>query len=161
MTIALYAGSFDPITLGHLDIIENSSKIFEKVIIGVTINPNKKFLLPIEKRVELIKECTKKYSNIEVFSFDGLTVDFAKKHNATILIRGLRNSADFEYENQLAQINATLNKDIKTIFLTSKPEYNFISSSAVKELLLYKQNISNFVPKPVEEFFKKLYSLAN
>lgn len=155
MTIALYAGSFDPITLGHLDIIQQGSKIFEKVLIGVAFNPDKKGFLPVDKKVELIKECTKQFSNIEVYSFDGLTVDFAKKHNAAVLLRGIRNSADFEYENQLAQINSKINPNIKTVFLTSNPENNFISSSAVRELVSHKQPLTAFVPKPVEEYLRK------
>lgn len=155
MTIALYAGSFDPITLGHLDIIKQGSKIFEKLLIGVAVNPDKKGFLPVEKRTELIKECTKHFSNIEVYSFDGLTVDFAKEHNATVLLRGLRNASDFEYEKQLSEINSKLNPNIETVFLTSNPEHNIISSSAVRELVLYKQPLTAFVPKPVEEYLRK------
>ena len=155
MTIALYAGSFDPITLGHLDIIEQGSKIFEKVLVGVAVNPDKKSYLSVEKRVELIKESTKQFSNVEVYSFDGLTVDFAKKHNAKVLLRGLRNSADFEYENQLAQINSKLNKTIQTVFLSSTPEHSFISSTAVRELVSLNQDLSDFVPKAVKEYLQK------
>lgn len=152
MTKALYAGSFDPITLGHMDIINQTSEIFDTVIIGVAHNPDKKcFLLP-EKRVELIKECVKNISNVEVYTYEGLTVDFAKSHKASVLIRGLRNSADFEYENQLAQMNSDLDSSIKTVFLTSKPEYNHISSSSVRELIYYGVDISKYVPEPVNRF---------
>lgn len=146
MTIALYAGSFDPITYGHIDIIEAGQNIFDKVIVGIAINSEKKGFLPIEKRIELIKECI---PNIEVYSYKGLTVDFAKEHGATVLLRGLRNSADFEYENQLAQINSKLDCNIKTVFFTAKPEHCFISSTSVKELISYKQDISDFVPSCV------------
>lgn len=143
MTTALYAGSFDPITYGHTDIIEAGLNIFDKVIIGVAVNPDKKTYLPLEKRVELIKIC---FPGIEVYSYSNLTVKFAKEHGATVLLRGLRSSADFEYENQLAQINSKLDCNIKTVFLTAKPEHSSISSSAVRELLAHKYDLSKFVP---------------
>lgn len=155
MTIALYAGSFDPITLGHLDIIHKSADIFEKVIIGVAYNPEKQGFLSVTNRVKLIRECTKNIPNAEVYSYDGLTVDFSKKHGVKVLIRGLRTSADFEYESQLAQINYDLDNNIKTIFLTSKPEYNYISSSAVRELISHNCDISKFVPQNVNNYFIK------
>ena len=153
MTTALYAGSFDPITLGHIDILNTASSIFNKVIIAVAYNPEKQCFLPVEARVKLIKECL---PNNEVYSYDGLTVDFAKQHGASVLIRGIRNSGDFEYENKLALINSKLAKDIKTVFLTSSPEYSFISSSVVRELLLHKQDLSNFVPQNVAEFLYRI-----
>ena len=121
MTIALYAGSFDPINLGHLDIIHKSADIFEKVIIGVAYNPEKQGFLPVSERIGLIKECLKSVPNTEVYSYDGLTVDFAKEHGANVLIRGLRTSADFEYESQLAQMNYDLDKIPRTQDL--KPFY--------------------------------------
>ena len=157
MTTCLYAGSFDPITLGHLDILEQSAKMFDKVIIAVAHNPEKHGFIPVEKRVELIKNSVKDISNVQVYSYSGLTVDFAKKHGATVLIRGLRNSSDFEYENQLAQINYKLDNNIKTVFLTSKPEHNFISSSCIRELVSHKCNLSEFVPESVAEYLYTLY----
>ena len=153
MTIALYAGSFDPITLGHMDIIKQASEIFDKVIIGVAYNPEKKGCISVSDRVNLIKEAVKNFSNCEIYSYDGLTVNFAKKHNAKVLVRGLRNSADLEYEMQLAKINSDLANDIKTVFLTSKAEYNYISSSAVRELLSNNCDISKYVPKCVQKYF--------
>ena len=155
MAIALYAGSFDPITLGHLDIIKQSAGIFEKVIIGVAYNSEKKSFLPVSDRVSLIKDSVRDIPNIEVYSYDGLTVEFAKEHNVSVLVRGVRNSVDFEYEVQLAQINSDLNPYIKTVFLTSKPEYNHISSSAVKELISHKCDISKYVPRNVKDYFSK------
>ena len=152
MTIGLYAGSFDPITLGHLDIIISSSEVFEKVIIGVAVNPDKNYLIPTNDRVKLIKECTKNIPNIEVYSFDGLTADFAKKHKANVLIRGLRNTLDFEYEKELAMINYDINDSIKTVFLMSKSENSYISSSAVKELINHKSDITKYVPVNVVEY---------
>ena len=160
MKNALYAGSFDPITLGHLDIIKQSSQIFDKIIIGIAKNPEKKDFLPIEDRLKLIKECISDIPNAEVHFYEGLTVDFARKHNASILIRGLRNSADFEYELQLAKINSDLEDDINTIFLASKPEYNHISSSVIRELISYNRDISKYVPSNVKSYFERA-SLAN
>lgn len=156
MTIAIYPGSFDPITNGHIDVLVSALKIFDKVIIAVAYNPNKQGFLPIETRTNLIKDCVKQYKNVEVEAFAGLTVDFAKKHSANILVRGLRTSFDFEYEMQLSQTNYLLNNNIQTLFFITKPEYSFISSSAVREILLNKGDISKFVPKPVEKYFKSL-----
>ena len=158
MAVAIYAGSFDPITYGHIDILENGAEIFEKVIIAVAYNPEKKAFLSVDERIRLIKESTKHIPNVEVYSFDGLTVEFAKKYNASVLLRGLRNSADFEYENQLAQINSTLNNNIKTVFLSSKPQYSFISSSCIRELVVYKQNLSQYVPECVAKFLYEKFN---
>lgn len=155
MVTALYAGSFDPITKGHLDIINQSSGIFERVIIGVAYNPAKSGLIPVSDRVQLIKDCIKDIPNCEVFSYDGLTVNFAKEHNAKVLIRGLRNSADYEYEEQLARINYDLAGDIKTIFMTSKPEHSYISSSAIRELISHNCDISKYVPEYVQKYFSR------
>ena len=152
MKIAIYPGSFDPITNGHLDILKSGSEIFDKVIIAVSYNLNKKSFLSVSERVELIKNCTSNLPNVEVDSFDGLTVEYANKMGADILLRGLRTSFDFEYELQLSQANNALSKNLKTIFLITKPEFNFISSSMVREILLNKGNISEFVPRPVEEY---------
>ena len=154
MTIAIYPGSFDPITKGHLDVLETGAKIFEKVIIVVAFNSNKTSFLTVEERVNLIKESVKHLDNVEVDSFSGLTVDYARQRNATILLRGLRAVSDFEYEMQLSQTNSALSEDIKTVFLITKPEYNFISSSTVKEIYLNNADISKFVPQPVSEYLK-------
>ena len=154
MKIAIYPGSFDPITYGHLDILKTSSEIFDKVIISVLRNSSKKSFLSVEERVELIKECTKHFNNVEVDSFEGLTVEYAKEKGAKILIRGLRAVSDFEYEMQLSQTNSALSSDIKTIFLTTRPKYNFISSSAIKEISSMGGDISKFVPDAVSSFMK-------
>ncbi len=158
MTIAVYAGSFDPFTLGHLDILKRSCAIFDKVLIGVAYNPEKTCLLLPEERVEIIKLCTKDFAGIEVFSYEYLTVDFAKEHNAAVLIRGLRDSADFDYENQLAQINQSINSNVQTIFLASKPEHSFISSSAVRELISHKCDLSGFVPGKAKKYLYKKFN---
>lgn len=154
MKIAIYPGSFDPITKGHLDILKTGAEIFDKVIIAVARNSEKKGFLPIEERVKLIKESVKDLENVEVDSFEGLTIEYAKKRGAKVLIRGLRAVSDFEYELQLSQANSSLSSDIKTVFLTTKPKYNFISSSTIKEIYLNNGDISKFVPEPVYEYLK-------
>lgn len=155
MTIAIYPGSFDPITNGHIDILKSGAEIFDKVIIAVSYNANKKGFLTVDERVKLIRESVKDIPNVEVDSFEGLTVEYAKKRNASVLLRGLRTSFDFEYEMQLSQTNHALFNEIKTVFLITKPEFNFISSSCVREILLNGGDISQFVPKAVEEFLIK------
>lgn len=155
MKIAIYPGSFDPITKGHLDILRNASEIFDKVIIAVAHNSAKRGFLTKDERIMLINESVKEFSNVEVDSFEGLTIDYAKKHNAQILIRGLRAVSDFEYEMQLSQTNSALCEEIKTVFLTTKPEYNFISSSTIKEILNNNGDISKFVPDAVYKYLVK------
>lgn len=154
MKIAIYPGSFDPITKGHLDILKTGAGIFDKVIIAVARNSEKKGFLSVDKRVKLIRESVKDIENVEVDSFEGLTIEYAKRKNAQILIRGLRAVSDFEYELQLSQANSALCSDIKTVFLTTKPKYNFISSSTIKEIFINNGDISKFVPEPVFEFLK-------
>ena len=159
MKIAIYPGSFDPITNGHLDVLKTSSEIFDKVIIAVAYNPEKinSGLLNVDERVELIKKCTKDFPNVEVDSFVGLTVGYAKQKGAKVLIRGLRAVSDFEFEMQLSQTNSALDKEIKTIFLTTRPKYNFISSSSVKEVFDFGGDISKFVPEVVNEYLKEKF----
>ena len=152
MTIAIYPGSFDPITNGHIDILKSGAEIFDKVIIAVSYNSNKQGFLPVETRVKLIEESVKDLKNVEVDSFEGLTVEYAKKKNACVLLRGLRTSFDFEYELQLSQTNNALYDDLKTVFLITKPEYNFISSSMVREILANNGDISKFVPEAVRKY---------
>ena len=158
MNLAIYPGSFDPITKGHLHILKTASQIFDKVIITVLNNPKKQGFLTVEQRLMLIKEVTKEFPNVEVESFEGLTVEFAKLKGANIIIRGLRAVSDFEYEMQLSQANSALAKDIKTVFLTTKPKYNFISSGTVKEIFGYGGDISAFVPEEVEAYLKKEFA---
>lgn len=152
MKIAIYPGSFDPITKGHLDILKNASGIFDKVIIAVARNGEKKGFLSTEERVELIKKSIEELDNVEVDAFEGLTIEYAKKQGAEILIRGLRAVSDFEYEMQLSQTNSALCDEIKTVFLTTKPKYNFISSSTIREILQNNGDISKFVPQAVNEY---------
>lgn len=155
MKIALYPGSFDPITNGHLDVLKTAAAIFDKVIIAVAYNAEKQGgFLPVEERLMLIKEAVKDFDNVEVDSFQGLTVEYARTKGAIVLIRGLRAVSDFEYEMQLSQTNSALDKEIKTIFLTTRPKYNFISSSSVKEVVMLKGDVSKFVPENVKKFLK-------
>ncbi len=155
MKIAIYPGSFDPVTNGHLDILKNASEIFDKVIIAVAHNGEKKGFLPVDVRVDLIRKSISGFDNVEVDAFEGLTIDYAKKHGAEVLIRGLRAVSDFEYEMQLSQTNSALCEEIKTVFLTTKPEFNFISSSTIKEIRANGGDISKFVPTPVYEYLIK------
>ena len=154
MKIAIYPGSFDPITKGHLDILKTAAGIFDKVIIAVARNSEKHGFLPVDVRVQLIEESVKDLKNVEVDSFEGLTINYARQKGATVLIRGLRAVSDFEYEMQLSQANSALASEVKTVFLTTKPKYNFISSSTIKEIYLNKGDISKFVPEPVNEYLQ-------
>ena len=145
MKIGIYAGSFDPITLGHLDIIKRASRITKRLIIAVLNNNAKKPAFSVEERLELIRKVTKDIPNVEVMSFSGLTVDFAREQNANVLVRGLRAVTDFEYELQIAQLNHKLNPEVDTIFLTTSVEYSYLSSSIVKEIASYGGGIRQFV----------------
>ena len=158
MAIAIFAGSFDPMTNGHLEVITKASEIFEKVIVAVAFNENKQSFLPMETRLNLIREVVKNLKNVEVDSFLGLTVDYAKKKKANVLIRGLRSSCDYEYELQMAQLNEAMNPNLKTLCLISSPQNSFISSSGVKEILKNGGDISGFVPKQVLKYIQSTKS---
>lgn len=150
--IALYPGSFDPITNGHLDVLERASRMFDRIVIAVLNHPQKRPFLTTEERVMLIKEATKNLKNVSTESFGGLTVDCAKNVGAKFLIRGLRTISDFEYEVQLCQTNQVISPEIDTVFLSTKPQHNFISSSIVRELSKHKTDISKFVPENVVQY---------
>ena len=152
MTIAIYPGSFDPFTNGHLDILKSGSEIFDKVIVAVSFNINKQGFLSIEERTDLIRQSVVEFKNVEVDSFEGLTVDYARQKGTDVLLRGLRTSFDFEYELQLSQANNSMHEDLKTVFLITKPEFNFISSSMIREIFANNGDISKFVPNPVSEY---------
>ena len=158
MKTAIYPGSFDPITKGHLDVLKRAASIFDKVILVVSVNVNKKSFIPLEDKLMLIKESCKDLKNVEIDSFDGLTIEYAKKRNANVLIRGLRAVSDFEYEMQLSQANNALCNDIHTVFLITKPKYNFISSGTVREVALMKGDVSKFVPEPVAKYLENKYT---
>lgn len=143
--IAIYPGSFDPITLGHIDIIERGAKLFDKVIVAVLSNPSKQPLFTVNKRLKQITKCTQHIHNVKVDSFAGLTVEYAKLHNAGVLLRGLRVLSDFEKELQMAHTNKTLNREIETVFLATNKEYSFLSSSIVKEIAQFGGSIDHLV----------------
>lgn len=158
MTIAIYPGSFDPVTYGHLDVLKTGAEIFDKVIIAVAHNGSKQHgMLTVDERINLIKAAVEDLKNVEVASFEGLTVEYAKKCGATVILRGLRAVSDFEYEMQLSQTNHAIEPEIKTVFLITKPEYNFISSSSVKEVLVNGGDIEKFVPPNVKKFLDERY----
>lgn len=151
MKKALFAGSFDPFTNGHLDIVKQASDIFDEVIVAVAYNSKKQGFLPVEKRLGLIIKAVAGMDNISVDSYEGLTVDYSKKNGVSVLIRGIRNSSDFEYEQQIAGVNQTLAPEIKTVFFTPKSENLFISSTIVREIYLNNGDISKLVPSIWEE----------
>ena len=151
MTTAVYPGSFDPATNGHLDVIERASKLFDQVIVGVLHNSAKSPLFSVEERVNILKEATRRLDNVEIVSFSGLTIEFARECGAKVIIRGLRAITDFEYELQMAQTNRVLAPDIDTMFLTTNLEYAYLSSTTVKEVAVFGGDISKFVPDFVKE----------
>lgn len=157
MRIAVYPGSFDPITNGHLDIIERASKIFDKVVVGVLNNKNKNPMFSADERVMLIKKVTRNLSNVDVACFDGLLVDFARQHNANVIIKGLRTVNDFEYEFQMALLNKTLNSECETMFMMTNSKYSYISSSMVKELAGYNGDLAGLVPTEIIHYIKDKY----
>ncbi len=161
MRIAVYPGSFDPITNGHLDIIERASKIFDKVVVGVLNNKNKKPRFTSDERVMLIKKVTSHLDNVETASFDGLLVDFAKSHNASVIIKGLRTVNDFEYEFQMALLNKTLDNECETMFMMTNSKYSYISSSMVNELAGYKGDLAGLVPSEIIQYIKDKYEHEN
>ena len=150
-TIAIYPGSFDPVTNGHIDLIYRACKLFDKVIIAITQNASKTSLLSIDQRIEAVEASIKSINNAQVLGFNSLLVDFAKDHNAQIIIRGLRAVSDFEYEFQLSGMNKRLNPGIETLFMTPSEEFANISSSLVREIFSLGGDISAFVPAPVEK----------
>jgi len=153
--IAIYPGSFDPITNGHIDLIKRASKLFDKVIVGITQNSKKSAFLSIDQRIDITKETLSGINNIKVMSFNTLLVDFANSQNAQVILRGLRAVSDFEYEFQLSGMNKHLNPTIETLFMTPAEQYANISSSLVREILSLDGDISHFVPKSVETLLKQ------
>ena len=157
MSIAVYPGSFDPVTYGHLDIIKRSIRVFDKLVIGILLNSEKNPLFSMEERVEFLTEATKDMENVEVKSFSGLLVDFARENNADITVRGLRAVTDFEYELQIAQINNKLDSNLDTMFFTTSTEYAYLSSTIVREIASYHGDVSELVPPYVEQKLKQKF----
>ena len=149
MVRAIYPGSFDPVTYGHLDVIKGASKIVDELIVGVLNNKSKTPLFSVENRVKMLNDAVSDLPNVKVMSFEGLLVDFAKKVDAQLIVRGLRAVTDFEYELQMSQTNSVLNNEVDTIFFTTSLEYAYLSSSTVKEAAYFGADISKFVPPNV------------
>ncbi|CAC97388.1 pantetheine-phosphate adenylyltransferase [Listeria innocua] len=156
--IAVIPGTFDPITNGHLDIIERAAKIFDVLYVSVLNNSSKKPLFTVEERMEMIKQVTAHLPNVHVESASGLTVDYAAKRGATAIVRGLRAVSDFEYEMQIASMNRTLNADIETFFVMTNTKYSFLSSSMVKEVAQYQGDIRELVPEVVNKAVKAKFN---
>ncbi|MEE0961279.1 MAG: pantetheine-phosphate adenylyltransferase [Bacteroidales bacterium] len=156
--IALFPGSFDPITKGHKSIVERALPMFDKIVVAVGTNTAKNSVFPLEKRIEWIKKTFAQYDNVEVVTFNSLTVDFCREIGAKYILRGLRNSTDFQYERNIARINQELDSEIETIFLMTKPDDAAISSSLVREILSFGRDVSQFIP---EEITISINDIAN
>ena len=155
MSIAICPGSYDPVTLGHLDIITRTSRIFDHVIVAVMINPNKKTSFTVEERVDLLRRATEGIPGVEVVGFTGLLADYAHRRGATAIVKGLRAVTDFEYEFQMALTNKKLAPDVETLFLTTRSEYMYLSSSMVKQVAMFGGDISEDIPACILEDVKK------
>lgn len=158
MKRAIYPGSFDPVTLGHMDIISRAAKVVDELIVAVLINSAKKPLFSVEERVSMLEEITRNIPNVKVKSFDGLLVEYAESEKADFIVRGLRAVTDFEYELQIAQSNHIVNPRVDTLFLTTSLEYAYLSSTIVKEIASYGGDISHFVP---EQLMERIYTKYN
>lgn len=159
--IAVCPGSFDPVTLGHMDIIQRGAKIFEEVRVVVLNNSSKKSLFSVEERLQLLTEATKDIPNVKVDSYNGLLVDYAQSVNAKAILRGLRAVSDFEYEMQITSMNRKLNEKIETFFMMTNNQFSFLSSSIVKEVAKYNGDVSELVPAAVEKALKEKYLELN
>jgi pantetheine-phosphate adenylyltransferase len=154
MRVAVYPGSFDPLTNGHLDIIRRCSRLFDRVMVALLENEGKSPLFTIPERIELITRCTAEMPNVEVHSFSGLLVDFMQRHNATVVVRGIRAVSDYEYELQMALMNRELNAQVETIFMLPAVEYTYVSSRLIKEVFRLGGDVGRLVPAPVLESLK-------
>lgn len=158
MNKAIFAGSFDPFTMGHLDTVERASKIFDELLIAVATNVSKSQLFSPDERIKLIEDATSDLNNVRVINHTGgLTVDLAEEVGATVLIRGVRSVKDYEYEADIAAMNYTQNSNVETLLMVASPEYSFLSSSMIKEISKFNGDISGFVPENVEEALREKY----
>ncbi|QTH65353.1 pantetheine-phosphate adenylyltransferase [Psychrosphaera ytuae] len=158
MITAIYPGTFDPITNGHIDIVRRSAKLFDKVVISIAMSSRKQPLFTLDERVELVKAALGDLDNVEVEGFKGLLADYAKSKNATVLIRGVRAVADFEYEYQLASVNRTLNPELESVLLTPSSETSHISSTIVRDVAAHDGDVSAFVPEVVKRALDKKFN---
>ena len=157
--IAVYAGTFDPVTCGHIDIIERASRLYDHLYVTIFTNPNKKTMFTLDERIELLKEVTQPFDNVTIDSSDDLAVEYASKVGASVLVRGLRATMDFEYELQLASSNQYLDDSIDMVFLMTRPSHSFISSSTVKEFVSHHHSVTGLVPDVVEKALQKKINL--
>ena len=160
MKIAVFPGTFDPITNGHIDIVRRALPLFDKIIVAIGVNSRKSTLYTLEKRVQWLEEVFKTDKNVEIGSFEGLTVNYCKSNHAKYLVRGLRNAADFDYEKTISQVNTAISDQIETVFLISRPEYSHISSTIVREIITGKADVHVFVPDFIADEIEKSYVKA-
>ncbi len=161
MKAGIYPGSFDPATFGHLDIIKRAAALMDNLIVGVLKNNGKTPLFSVDERVNMLRDAVKDIENVQVMSFSGLLVDFARQHGVNVIVRGLRAVTDFEYELLMSQTNRVMAPDIDTIFLTTSLDYAYLSSSTVREIASYGGDISKFVPPDIEDIIRKKYKEEN
>lgn len=159
--VAIYPGSFDPITNGHIDMVERGLRLFDKIIVCILCNPGKETLFTIEERLEMLRESLKKFPNLEIDSFDGLLVDYGAKRNANAILRGMRAVSDFEYEFQLALMNRKLNRKIQTVFLMTGFRWIFTSSSIIKEAAQFGGDVTGMVPPMVNQKLKEKFNFKS
>ncbi len=158
MTTAIYPGSFDPLTFGHVDIIERSARLFDKVIVAILTNPQKSALFTVDERIEIMREILQpRFSNVEVDEFHGLLVDYARQKNAQVIVRGIRAVTDYEYEFQMALMNRRLTPDIETVFMMPAENYSYLSSRLVKEIAELGGSVTGLVPETVEKRLKQRF----
>jgi pantetheine-phosphate adenylyltransferase len=155
MKSAIYPGSFDPVTLGHMDIIERAAGLFDKLYIGILINRKKTPMFSLEQRIEVLKEATSHISNVEIISFEGLLADYCKENKINAVIRGVRGAMDFEYELPMAQINQRLNPETQTVFLAARPEHSYVSSTTVKQLASFGGEYKDMLPEAAYRVMKR------
>ena len=155
LRIAVYPGTFDPVTYGHIDIIRRAAAVFDTLVVGVLKNYSKNPLFDIPERVDMLREVTKDMPGVRITSFEGLVIDFCKEQGAAVIIRGIRSFSDFEFEQLMAQTNRKLSPGVETMFLTTSPEYSYVSSSSVRELITFDGDISAFVPDAVKERIRR------
>ncbi|MEZ4912074.1 MAG: pantetheine-phosphate adenylyltransferase [Saprospiraceae bacterium] len=156
MKVAVFPGSFDPITIGHVDLVLRASSIFDSIIVAVGVNNQKQSLFPLEVRLKWLEEVFDQFPNVSISHFEGLTVNYCKSVGANYLLRGLRTSADFEYEKTISQLNHIIGEDLETLFLISKPEFSHISSTIVREIIKGKGDVSSFVPANIVNHMQQM-----